>query len=352
MAFTLVKFKKKFANLPLFRLSKRQKWAAVFVVIFLIGTVFWISFLAPPTNFPSGNSKSTDGIKLFSISEGETLGTIAAELKNQNYIRSPLAFKVIVYFVLAGERDAVADDYFFEKPLNVYSLAKRIVRGTTSISPIRVTIPEGLNKFEIAELLAAKLPNFSAPNFIATAPEGYLFPDTYFFSPKTSADLVIETMTENFTNQIAKLRTEFKIESDDDFGPDGQPLADVVKLASIVETEARQTATRKTIAGILWKRLGLKMPLQVDVSFKYINGKNSYNLTDEDLKIDSPYNTYLYAGLPPTPIANPGLNSLRAAIAPTKTSYLFFLSDRSGTMYYAKTFDEHKENRIKYLHVF
>lgn len=325
----------------------------IFVVTgILICAVFWISFFAPPADFPSGNSKSTDGIKLFSISEGETLGQIATELKNQNYIRSPLAFKVVVHFVLSGERDAVADDYFFEKPLNVFSLAKRVVSGTTSISPIRVTIPEGLNKFEIAELLASKLPNFSPEVFVAIAPEGYLFPDTYFFSPKTSADLVIKTMTENFTNQIAKLKTEFKIESDENFGPEGQPLEDVVTLASIVEVEARQIETRKTIAGILWKRIELKMPLQVDVSFKYINGKNSYNLTKEDLKIDSPYNTYVYAGLPPTPIANPGLVSLRAAIAPNETSFLFFLSDRSGTMYYAKTFEEHKENRIKYLHVF
>ena len=120
-------------------------------------------------------------------------------------------------------------------------------------------------------------------------------------------------------------------------------------MASIIEKEARTMETRQIIAGILWKRLELGMPLQVDVSFKYINGKTTKNLTLADLKIDSPYNSYLYKGLPPTPISNPGLDAIKAAISPTKTDYLYFLSDRKGLMHYAKTYQQHLQNKELYL---
>ena len=103
--------------------------------------------------------------------------------------------------------------------------------------------------------------------------------------------------------------------------------------------------TRQIISDILWKRIETGMPLQVDVSFKYVNGKTTAQLTHADLAIDSPYNSYRYEGLPPTPIANPGLDSILAAITPKDTKYLFFLSDAHGTMHYAATFEEHK--RIK-----
>jgi UPF0755 protein len=107
--------------------------------------------------------------------------------------------------------------------------------------------------------------------------------------------------------------------------------------------------SRQIVAGILWKRLSLEMPLQVDASFKYINGKNTSNLTLEDLKIDSAYNSYLYKGLPPTPICNPGLSSITATLTPIKTNYLYFLTDRRGEMHYAKTYSEHLQNKELYL---
>ena len=126
-------------------------------------------------------------------------------------------------------------------------------------------------------------------------------------------------------------------------------LKDIIIMASLVELEARTTESRKIIAGILWKRLSLGMPLQVDSVFLYINGKNTYELTTMDLKIKSPYNTYLYKGLPRGPIGNPGLDALQSTVDPTKTKYLYFLSSHDGAMHYAKTFEEHKRNREKYL---
>ena len=127
-------------------------------------------------------------------------------------------------------------------------------------------------------------------------------------------------------------------------------MNEVIIMASIIEDEANGTLeSKRIVSGILWKRLRLEMPLQVDAPFQYYNGKNSYTLTKEDLKEDHEYNTYTNKGLPPTAITNPGIDSIRAAITPTKTDYLYFLSDKKGNMYYAKNFEEHKINRELYL---
>ena len=120
-------------------------------------------------------------------------------------------------------------------------------------------------------------------------------------------------------------------------------------MASILENEARLYESRQIVAGILWKRISLKIALQVDAAFKYINGKTTEDLTLDDLKINSPYNTYNRLGLPPTPISNPGLLAIKAAVNPIKTQYLYFLSDKSGNMNYAITLEEHAENKWKYL---
>jgi UPF0755 protein len=128
-----------------------------------------------------------------------------------------------------------------------------------------------------------------------------------------------------------------------------RPLDEIIKMASIVETEARMEKTRRVVAGILWERIRRGMPLQVDVSFRYINGKTTRNLTVSDLKIDSPYNSYIYKGLPPTPIANPGLEAILASANPIKTDYLYFLTGKDNVMYYARTFEEHVVNTELYL---
>ena len=186
-----------------------------------------------------------------------------------------------------------------------------------------------------------KFSKFDPKDFISNAKEGYLFPDTYLFLPNSEITQVLSFMKNNFDKKIQSIESEiieFK-----------KPLNDVIIMASILEEEARKTDTRRTIAGILWKRLSVGMPLQVDVTFQYINGKKTFELTTEDLKIDSPYNTYKYRGLPPTPISNPGLDSILSAITPIETPYFYFLSDKDGNMHYAKTFSEHKKNKELYL---
>jgi UPF0755 protein len=120
-------------------------------------------------------------------------------------------------------------------------------------------------------------------------------------------------------------------------------------MASIVEEEGKNFLDKRMIAGILWKRLDIKMPLQVDAVFRYWNGKHSFTLSTEDLKEDSPYNTYTRIGLPPTPITNPGLESIKATINYRKSNYLYYLTGKDGKMYYATNHADHVSNKEKYL---
>jgi UPF0755 protein len=120
-------------------------------------------------------------------------------------------------------------------------------------------------------------------------------------------------------------------------------------MASLIEEETATPEDRRIVSGILWKRLSSGMRLQVDATFAYTIGKGSLELTTEDLKSDSPYNTYRIYGLPPTPIVNPGLDAITAALHPTSSPYVYYLSDKNGVMHYSKTFEEHKLAKAKYL---
>lgn len=202
---------------------------------------------------------------------------------------------------------------------------------------------EGLTVIDIAELLEKKFFEFDSGRFIelATSSEGYLFPDTYSFLPNIKEDQVFEELRDAFDKKISSIQEEV----DDS----EHTLEDIVIMASIIEKEAWKEKDRRLISGVLWNRIDIGMPLQVDATFLYINGKNTYNLTYDDLAIDSPYNTYKYKGLPITPICNPSLSSLKAAVSPDESEYLFYMADRVGNTYYAFNFEGHKQNRRLHL---
>jgi len=239
----------------------------------------------------------------------------------------------------------IEGDYALYKKQSVISLAWRVTHGLLDIVPIRITIPEGTNSYEISDILSKSFPSFDKNTFLNFVQsenlEGYLFPDTYFIMPNMTEKEMIKMMTDNFKRKIVEVESLIM--------KFGKSESDVIKMASIIEEEGRITETREIIAGILWKRLLVSMPLQVDSSFKYINGKTTETLTADDLKIDSPYNSYTNRGLPPTAISNPGLEAIKATINPIKTPYFYFLSDKDGNMHYAVTFDEHIANKLKYL---
>jgi UPF0755 protein len=156
-----------------------------------------------------------------------------------------------------------------------------------------------------------------------------------------SPDDVVKTLNNNFLLKIKPLESDIKKTK--------RTLDQIINMASIVEEEGKDYLSKQMIAGILWKRLDIKMPLQVDAVFRYWNGKHSFTLTTEDLREDSPYNTYTRIGLPPTPITNPGLDSIKATIYPKKSNYLYYLTGKDGKMHYAVTHDEHVINKEKYL---
>jgi len=311
--------------------SKWWRWIAVTVLAVF---VFLGVYIIPPYNFPAQHS--------IEIKEGFTLSETASLLKDENVIRSPFVFKALVY-VLGGERGIQVGEYFLPKPASVISLSFRVIKGDFGFEPVKITFPEGSTILEMAKIAEKKLPRFKAGEFITLTEgkEGYLFPDTYIFYTNTKTETVAKTLEENFEIKTDTLkRSALKL---------GKDFRDIIIMASIIEEEARKEEDRKIISGILWKRIKIGMALQVDAPFIYSIGRNTYELTRSDLRGNSPYNTYQIRGLPVGPISNPGLSSINAALYPTESPYLFYLSDKNGTVYYGKDFEEHKKNRELYL---
>lgn len=297
---------------------------SLIVLVILFFSLFFHFILAVPENFPVNTT--------YTVEKGWGLNSLAQDLKNKDIINSTFWFKTFSV-LLGGTKKIVAGDYTLNKKENSFILAERFVAGDFKLEPIKITIPEGLNISEIAKILSDKFVKIKEQDFIklASSSEGYLFPDTYLFLPNITSDQVVKEMKQTFIKKVAS------------------STPDIIKMASILELEARTTETRRIVAGILWNRLAKGIPLQVDASFKYINGKTTKTLTTEDLKLNSPYNSYVNKGLPPTPISNPGLDSIKAAMTPIKTNYFYFLTDNNGVMHYAKTYDKHLQNKQIYL---
>jgi UPF0755 protein len=307
-----------------------------FIYFSLVTTILLSGYLIvhlPPRNYPTG--------EIFSVSAGQSLYTISSNLYDAGAIRSTVVFRSHVIF-LGGEKRVIAGDYLLQKKEGPADLAFRLVNGEFDIETKRITIPEGWNIYEISDYLSKNLLNFNKDYFILISKkkEGYLFPDTYFVQPTIKTEDLVRRMTETFFYKVPKVSG---------FATTTKNISEVITMASILEREAITMESRRIISGILWKRLKLGMPLQVDASFSYVNGKTTFELTLDDLKIDSPYNTYLYKGFPPSPIGNPGLDSIFAAVNPIESKYLYYLTGHDGKMYYAKTFEEHKRNKEKYL---
>ena len=172
--------------------------------------------------------------------------------------------------------------------------------------------------------------------------EGYIFPDTYFVNQNEQPQEVLAKIIQNFNKKVS-MDIRLKIKKS------GQGMHEILTMASMLEEEATSTSYRKIISGILWKRLKIGMALQVDPTVRYATGKFTGALSVDDYKFDSLFNTYKYRGLPPGPISNPGLDAIEAALEPTSTSYFYYLSGKSGIIHYAKTFEEHKLNKGRYL---
>lgn len=309
-------------------LSRRYLWTAGALLLGLLLAS------APLLSFPRG--------AVITLEQGMSASGVAELLAAERVVAHKNVLKLIVTITGASSH-IQAGTYAFNTPQSAFTIAYRLRAGTYELAPVRLTIPEGMSVREIAERVSVTFPAIAKEKFIMAGKgyEGYLFPDTYFFLPTTDAALIIQTMRETFEKKNSLFSTEIEAS--------GRSLHDIITMASIVEKEGRTTEVRRIVAGILWDRVELGMPLQTDAVFGYIFDRATYHPSLADLKVDSPYNTYAHKGLPPGPINNPGLDSIQAALNPIKTKYLYYLTDREGVMHYAVTFAEHQQNQQKYL---
>lgn len=307
------------------------------IVILLFGLLamggWWKLQLSPV------NSKDQEARNII-IPKGQSVTQTADQLKKENVIRSPLVFKI--YIKQQGSSGKIQAGTFKLSPsMSTPQIVEALGSGALEIW---VTLPEGWRVEEMAQRIAKELDK-NSEEFVTNSKEGYMFPDTYLFPKEITIIQVAKILRDNFEKKFTpELRAKIKAQ--------GLTEEEGVILASIVEREARSDKVRIEVASILLKRLNIDMGLNADATLQYAlgyqQGEKSWwkrQLTREDKKVDSPYNTYLHRGLPPAPICNPGLSSLQAvANADPTTPYLYYYHDSKGNSHYAKTLEEHNEN--------
>jgi UPF0755 protein len=307
--------------------------------VFTVGLIGYVIYREG--TLPVDKTDKKTGI--FVIKPGDSLNKIANNLALEGYIRNKIVFYVVVK-QQGAEKKIQAGDFRLSPSMDTFDIVKTLQHGTLDTW---VTVVEGLRKEEVAQIMNQNF-NISEIDFISQAEEGYLFPDTYLIPSQATSKNIIALMTNTFSKKFTQLKEKSKTNLSD---------KEVVILASLVEREAKHYEDRRIVAGILLKRLNNDWPLQLDATVQYAlgyqtNGKTWWKkaVNGDDLKIDSPYNTYKYPGMPPGPICNPSLTSLEAVINANKsTPYWYYLSDSKGNMHYAVTLEEQEANVEKYL---
>jgi UPF0755 protein len=326
------------------------KAAFFFVALVALAAAGFLSLLrAPSGEFPR------EGV-FVEVPRGASVRAVGRALEQNGLVRSGLAFEI--YARWKGQ-SLQAGEYRFGGPAPVFAVHQKLARGQIFQQPF--TVPEGLTMFQIADRVAeARLgtrEEFLEAARDATlmrdlAPrtrnlEGFLFPATYFFARKATAREVVEKMAGQFRAEWEKM--------EGGQGPGGLPVAltayEQVTLASLVERETPAAAERPMVAAVFYNRLRQRLPLQCDPTVLYameLAGKNDGIIHQSDLRLKSPYNTYLNRGLPPGPIGNPGRGALEAVRRPAAVDYLYFVADGQGGHVFSKTLAEHNRNVARY----
>ncbi len=306
-------------ELPIVEIRKPFPIRKILNIFFLFCFLFIISYYAFSSPSINRSYLNKENITIH-VAPNQTLSSISEELETKSVVRHAFVLKAFVT-VLGESHGVEKGDYLFDKPMSVFRVAFMLAQGDHNIDKVKVTFKEGMTNNEMADLLSTKLPTFRRDLFMSDprTKQGYLFPDTYFFFPQTSVDEILAELTFNFENKIEKLANDIE--------KSNRKLSDIIIMASLIEKEAKGEKDASIIAGILWNRLDRGMLLQVD----------AYR------------DTYKTVGLPRGPIANPGLVSIKAAIKGERTDYLYYLHAKDGSIYLAKTYEEHKRNINKYL---
>jgi UPF0755 protein len=295
--------------------------------------------------------------RTFVIARGESVGSIARRLESEGFIRSTLAFMYVLYDT--GREDSLqSGTYTVSAGLTPRELSQVFEKAPGEQTVLRII--DGWRLNEVATAVNKAFPGIARDDFLKAAVvgdrqntvlaglkpdqslEGFLFPDTYFFKPTATPTQIVDTLLDQFEQRAGQALRQSAVDHK-------TTIYDIVKLASIVEREARDRKESPTIAGVYTNRLKIGMKLDADPTIQYAIGQWR-ELTLADLEIDSPYNTYKVAGLPPTPICNAGQAALEAAAKPSDVPYLFFVAKNDGTgdHAFAKTIEEQEANRVKY----
>ena len=317
---------------------------ALFVSVLIIAIGFYAyEEMLPPETFKP--------IKV-TVPENSTVQQIA-EIAYDNSLIKNKTFFVLLSKYYKIDKDLKSGIYTFDKKMDLREVLLKFTEG--GIPPyVKVTIPEGYTLKEVEEAFiknkicskedfekeVSNIDKYRDYIFEGVDTlEGFLYPDTYFFE-REKVEKDIKMMLENFKSKCNPLFKEYK---------GNLSNYEVLILASIVEKEAQVDEERKIIASVFINRLKLGMKLQADPTLKYVLPDAGYTLTSKELEIDSPYNTYKYTGLPPTPICNPSVKSIEAVIHPAKTDFLYFVAKGDGTHLFAETYNEHLKNIRKVM---
>lgn len=318
-------------------------------LIFVAPTVTRVQNPPSPVETTTESSIDADEKRIYvKIREGTSTAEIAERLSEKGVIKSPLKFRIIAR--LRGYDDKLRPGaYTFTSGMEDDEVFAKLLTGEKHL--IKFTIPEGFGVKEIADRLnnldlvdkaeflkAAE--NFTPYDYMRKrqnvfyAAEGFLFPDTYAVESDMEIDEILKLMASTLDERLTKkMRTQAE--------KMGLSIYDLITLASLVEREVRFPEDRPIVAQVLLKRLKLNMPLQTDATLQYLMETPKEEVSIEDTQIDSPYNTYQHVGLPPGPIANPGMAAIEAVLHPSETEYLYFVADRRGHNHYAYTYEEH-----------
>jgi len=333
------------------RSSRRVGKALVIVLILLLagagGAAYgWVALARPYKNFPN------EGV-FVTVPHGASRRMVSRILERQGVIRSSLVFEL--YCRRHPRRTLIAGDYFFDHAVAARDVFDTLANGRVYVK--NVTVPEGYTMVEIAALLEReKLVSHEA--FLTAAQdtslisdlaprarnlEGFLFPATYPFPRHPAPQDAVAAMVRRFRDMWTRLSAET--------GTDGRSVQDVITLASLIEKETPQPEEKPLVAAVFLNRLRFHRPLQCDPTVLYaleLAGRSGGPLTTKDLQLDSPYNTYRHTGLPPGPIASPGEASLRAALTPAKSDYLYFVANMQGGHFFSRTLAGHNRNVRRY----
>ncbi|HJV33392.1 MAG TPA: endolytic transglycosylase MltG [Patescibacteria group bacterium] len=304
---------------------------------------------------------------LYVVPQGAGARAIGEGLEKAGLIRSPKYFLFTVW--RRGDKDAFkAGSYELTPSMSTREIEALLAKGEPVSNEVAVTLLEGWTIDDMADYLEAQgiasreefyaeagesaKPASGLPDWNASYPalrsrpadaslEGYLFPDTYRIYADGGAKALVRRMLDNFEAKLTpELRAEIKAS--------GRSFHEIVTMASIIEREVRSDEDRALVSGIFWKRVDAGRGLEADSTVNYITGHSKPSVSYEETRIDHPWNTYKYRGLPPGPIGNPSLSAILAAIRPKANPYWYFLTDPQGKVYYARTLEEHAANR-KYL---